>query len=285
MRSFTRFLDRLLPALLIAASVTLLTAGLLSYTSPAFGDVQTEDPLLIGENPLFESAAPGESPAPTDLPTAIPPASATPGVSSPSPTPFDPFASPGPTFPGVIPGTTPGPAATAPPLPPSSGAAASRIRISSFGIDLPVVPSDLVVPGNRNFYPLCDVAMAMQGFVAPGDPGSSYIYAHAQRGMFWPLLAASRRGDDASMLGALVELYTADNKLHLYEIYRIKRHATDLSLAHNVPEGQHILVLQTSEGTSGHIPKLQLAARPLSVVDASPSEANPRPRPRVCLPH
>ena len=68
------------------------------------------------------------------------------------------------------------------------------------------------------------------------------------------------------MIGALVEVYTSDNKLHLYEIYRVKRHATDLSLARGSP-GEQMLVLQTSEGVAGTVPKLQVAARPVSVVD------------------
>ena len=102
------------------------------------------------------------------------------------------------------------------------------------GIDLPVVPGDLEVPGNNGQYPLCDVAMFLPGFVQPGETGTAYIYAHAQRGMFAPLLRASefRNGDD--LIGALVEVYTSNNKLHLYEIYRVKRHATDLSLAQSV---------------------------------------------------
>ncbi len=160
---------------------------------------------------------------------------------------------------------------------------ASRIRIPSLQIDLPVVSGDIVVPGNVDLYPLCDVAMFSPVFVQPGEEGATYIYAHAQRGMFAPVLKASQVNDGASMIGALIEVYTSDNQLHLYELYRVKRHATDLSLA-NPPLGTHMLVLQTSEGVSGTIPKLQVAARPLSVVPADPVVANPTPVPRVCLP-
>jgi hypothetical protein len=102
--------------------------------------------------------------------------------------------------------------------------------------------------------------------------------------MFAPLLTSSQQNNGASMIGALIEVYTSDNRLHLYELYRVKRHATDLSLA-DAPADTHILVLQTSEGVSGTIPKLQVAARPLSVVPASAADANPRPHPRVCLPN
>ena len=101
--------------------------------------------------------------------------------------------------------------------------------------------------------------------------------------MFAPLLHESYTNNGASMIGALVQVYTNDNKLHLYEITRVKRHATDLSIT-RIPAGQHQLVLQTSEGWHGHIPKLQVLARPIAVVAAMPGDANPVPHPRVCLP-
>jgi hypothetical protein len=86
------------------------------------------------------------------------------------------------------------------------------------------------------------------------------------------------------MIGALVQVYTSDNMLHMYEITLVKRHATDLSITRIGP-GVHQLVLQTSEGWSGHPQKLQVAARPLTVLPASPAKANPVPHPRVCLPN
>ena len=138
------------------------------------------------------------------------------------------------------------------------------------------------MPGNRDLYPLCDVAMYMPELGQPGDPGTTYIYAHAQRGMFLPLLKASLNDDGAAMIGTLIEVYTTDNRLHVYEIDTVKRHATDLSLATDTSREQ--LVLQTSEGPEGTIPKLQIAARPVSVVPSSADMAQPSAAPRVCLP-
>jgi hypothetical protein len=160
---------------------------------------------------------------------------------------------------------------------------ATRIVIPSLDIDLPLIASDRVVPGNVDFYPLCDVAMYMVSFVNPGQAGTTYIYGHAQDGMFAPLLHASKYNDGASMIGSIVKVYTNDNMLHLYEIVRVKRHATDLSIT-NIPAGTHQLVLQTSEGWHGHIPKLQIVARPLTVLPANYGDAHPTPHPRVCLP-
>jgi hypothetical protein len=271
MKSLMRFLDRLLPALLIASSVTLLAAGLLSYAPPpSETGLPSDEPAV--EDPLFPQTPNGVANVPSPSP-------------SPVATPTCPAFVPCPTLPPVTPlpsvdPTTPPPT----PPPPGTGPFATRIVIPSLNIDLPVVPGDLVVKGNRNFYPLCDVAMYMPSFIQPGQPGSTYIYAHAQRGMFAPLLKNSQINDGAGMVGALIEVYTNDNMLHLYELYRVKRHALDLSLATNVDPGEHRLVLQTSEGVTGTVPKLQVAARPLSVVPSTQAEAQPTPRPRVCLP-
>jgi hypothetical protein len=255
-------LDRFVPTLLMGASAALLAAGVLSYAPSAFGEWQTPAP-TAGGDPRFESPSPAPSDQPTDIPTDAPPTgSVTQPPSSGSPEP------------------TPGPTAT--PGPQTQGSP-TRIVIPSLNIDLPIIPSDLVVPGNEGFYPLCDVAMYFVGFVEPGQPGTTYIYGHAQDGMFAPLLHASKYNNGASMIGALVEVYTSDNMLHMYEISIVKRHATDLSIT-QVAAGVHQLVIQTSEGWSGHIQKLQIAARPLAVLAASAREANPVPHPRVCLP-
>jgi hypothetical protein len=247
-------LDRLLPPLLMASGVMLLSAGALSYAPSSFGSQPTGTP-LGGGDPLF---------------SGVPAPSASSSRGAPSPTPID-----------IGPSPTPAPAAGASALPIGI---ASRIRIPSLNIDLPVLAGDAVVPGNEDFYPLCDVAMYMPGFVQPGQPGTTYIYAHAQRGMFLPLLRASLVNDGDSLVGALVEVYTTTDELHLYSISTVKRHATDLSLATDNGATQQ-LVLQTSEGPTGTVPKLQIAALPVSVVPASAAMAQPSPDPRVCLPH
>jgi hypothetical protein len=262
METFRSLRDRLLPALLIASSVTLLMTGLLSYAPSTFGLWQTPEPVLDGNPQPLPPASGRPTPGPSgDVSSSLHPNATPTPVFLTSPTPFDPNATPDPAGRGV----------------------ASRIRIPSLRIDLPVVPSDLYVPGNADFYPLCDVATYMREYVQPGEAGTTYIYAHAQQGMFAPLLAASLTDDGASLIGSLIEVYTTNSELHLYEIYLVKRHALDLSLA-DAPPGVHMLVLQTSEGVSGTIPKLQVAARPISVVPASPIDTNPVPHPRVCLP-
>ena len=259
------------------------------------GDLPSPQPTPILT--LAPGATPSPSPflLPTDLPTdQPPPPTYLPTEKPPIGGPTDPPRTPGPgstatpvpvgPTPTPGPGQTPRPTRAPTPTPvPAGNAVATRVVIPSLDIDLAVVASDLVVRGNEGNYPLCDVAMYMVGFVNPGQAGTTYIYGHAQAGMFAPLLHASKYNDGASMIGALVQIYTNDNLLHLYEIKLVKRHATDLSIT-RLPAGVHQLVLQTSEGWHGHIPKLQIAAKPLTVLSASYSAAHPPVRPRVCLP-
>ncbi len=160
---------------------------------------------------------------------------------------------------------------------------ATRVVIPGLSIDLPVVSEQLPMEGNEWGYPLCDVAQYLEEFEDPGRPGTTYIYAHARTGMFAPLLAASRIDDGRSLLGLNVLVYTNDALLYTYQIFLVKRHTTDFSLAREVPPGERRLVLQTSEGPRGTIPVLQVAARLVSTVAAEAGDAHPVARPRVCV--
>jgi hypothetical protein len=227
-------LERLLPTLLMASGVMLLTVGALSYAPASLTAARTASP--AAGDPLF--GGPGS-------------------LSSPAPSAIDIGQSP---------------------LPRPSGSAAgvaTRIRIASLGIDLPIVA------GDDSAYPPCDVAAYVPTFAQPGQSGTTYIYAHAQKGMFLPLLRASLVDDGAALVGALVEVFTSDDTQHLYVITTVKRHATDLAIADAASEQ---LVLQTSEGPAGTVPKLQVAATPLSAVPAPAAEAQPSAQPRVCEP-
>lgn len=160
---------------------------------------------------------------------------------------------------------------------------ATRVVIPSLGIDLPVVSGDVTVPDQGPAdYPPCDVALYMPTFRQPGQRGTTYLYAHARPGMFLPLLEASEQDDGSSLVGEQVDVYTSDDVRHTYEIRRVKRHALDLSLAQDIPARSQRLVLQTSEGPRGTVPKLQVLAVPRSTSSASPAEARPEARPRGC---
>ena len=269
MRLLSRLIDRILPALLMACGVTLLATGLLSYAEPVLGDRLTRPSATSGEvadatGSPASSASSGPSTEPSASPTILAPDPSVPGVS----------------LPGVSLPPDPVPTRTPAPAP---AAVATRVVIPSERIDLPVISRQQSVPDQGpDLYPPCDVALYHDAFGQPGRAGSTYLYAHARAGMFLPLLEASERQDGASLLGALVEVYTADDRLYVYEIFRVKRHALDFSLALDVPPGEQRLVLQTSEGPRGTVPKLQVAARLVSELPATRQEAQPRPRPVAC---
>lgn len=314
MNPIMRLWHRAFPALLLAISVVLLSAGLFAFAPPVGDQRESFDPADPGiggmpptappegssPSPVGPTDAPDETLEPGETPTASPATDPTPLVLPSPPTSPTPAGSPAtgatptpggatptpPASPGTgstpRPGTTPRPTIDAGPTVSLGNGRATRIVVPSLNIDLPVVSGDLVVRGNRDFYPLCDVAQYMTSLSRPGQKGTSYIYAHARKGMFLPLLEASKRNNGSGMIGSLVEVYTSDNRLHLYEIYKVKRHATDLSLAYQLPREGRQLIMQTSEGPRGTRPKLQVAARPIGVVAANPRDASPVPRPRPC---
>jgi hypothetical protein len=190
-------------------------------------------------------------------------------------------ASPTPA-PSPSPSVSPSPSAEPSPSPSGSPAPAlaSRVVVPALKIDLPVSAQSFG-PG-KGAYPLCDVAQYLEIFGQPSQPGTTYLYGHAREGMFLPLLKASERNNGKGMIGDLVQVYTTDGTVYLYEIFEVKRHSRDFALADDVPPGEQRLILQTSEGPKGTIPKLQVAARLVSIGTATLEEANPKAKPRDC---
>jgi Sortase domain len=229
-----RLQHRLIPALLAALGVSLVAAGLLSYSSPVEATPSSSDLA-----PTIE-ASPGTSSLLTFPPLASPSTGASPGTS---------------------PGKTP---------------VATRIVVPALDIDLPVIRQ----PGGANAFPPCNVAMYLQQLHQPGDTGPTYIYAHARTGMFLPILDASKINNGRRMIGMLVQVYTADDQLYLYEVVEVRRHVTTLDGA--LAEKRESLWLQTSEGPVGTIEKTQLIALPLSHGPADHRDAHPKARPVFC---
>jgi hypothetical protein len=155
-----------------------------------------------------------------------------------------------------------------------------RIQVPSIGVDLPIVSSELRVRGNRRGYPLCDVAQYWTIYDLPGAPGTTWIYAHAQPGMFLPILENTLATDGRGLIGDLVTLQLRDGRVLRYRIDEVKQHALNRRIARRDRPGEQRLVLQTSEGPPGTVPKLQVAAT-LSGA-ATTDERAPRARPRAC---
>jgi hypothetical protein len=232
-----RVRDRIAPALLTALGVTFLAAGLLTWTTPAEAGPPAASPL----------ASNGPSPTPIGPGVTLPPlGTAEPGAASPD---------------VLI-------------VEPSDTRLATRVRIAALKIDLPVVEP----PGGANDYPLCNVAMYFEheSLGQPGSGRATYLYAHARKGMFLPLLEtkASRQR------GMVAEVWTNDDLRFLYEIAEVRRDQRTLTDALEADTEQ--LWLQTSEGPRGTPGKTQVVATFLSVERADHAAANPKPRPVDC---
>ncbi len=217
----------------------------------AIGVASVSAGLLTYSNPVVADPGSSASPEPTIVETLEPSASA-----SASPT--------GSPAPSESPSQSP------------IDRVATRVVVPALDIDLPVVKP----PGGQNAYPLCDVAMYIQELAQPGQPGATYLYAHAREGMFLPLLEQSKVSNGTAMPGMIVQVYTSDDMLFLYEIRQVRRHQTSLDAAFATT--QETLWLQTSEGPKGTPEKLQVVAWPISSGPADPGEAHPKAKPVFC---
>jgi hypothetical protein len=152
----------------------------------------------------------------------------------------------------------------------------TRVRIRGLGIDLAVVEP----PDNPTHFPFCGVAEYLPAMSRPGQPGTTFLYAHARAGMFLPILEASRVDDGRSLLGLKVEVYTDDARRFTYEITEIRRHVDSLESLFRATTEQ--LVLQTSEGPRGTVPKVIVVAAPAGEQAVDPRAAAPTPKPIRC---
>jgi sortase (surface protein transpeptidase) len=229
---------RLLPALLTAMGVVLLTAGLLSYADPTTAGTVVPGPSSTGDL----SPVPTTTTSEPSLP--VPSASEDPGASA------------------------------SPPASPGTRAVATRVKIPALKIDLPVIEGP---PG----YPPCNVAMYIRELAQPGEGRATYLYAHARDGMFGPIYErAIVKRQGGKMRGMIVQVYTSDDRLYLYEITEVRLHQTDLGDAIEATGEQ--LWLQTSEGPLGTPGKTQLIAMPISSGAADPADAHPKAKPAKC---
>ncbi len=233
--------SRFLPALVTAMGVVLVTAGLLSYADPATAGT------AVVESPVMETLAPSESPSATiALPSPSTDVSAT----------TDPSAAPTPTASGT------------------SRAVATRVVVPALRIDLPVVRG-------KDEYPLCNVAMYFEELGQPGEDRATYLYAHARDGMFGPIYELAIPGRSGEkMKGMIVQVYTSDDRLYLYEIREVRLHQLNLNDAAAATSEE--LWLQTSEGPKGTPGKTQLRAFPIFVGQADPQDAHPEAKPVAC---
>jgi sortase family protein len=176
--------------------------------------------------------------------------------------------------------TIPPPGTAAPTASPSIPAdrVATRVVVPALKIDLPIVkgPPDTV---------LCNVAMYAEapGLVQPGLPGSVYLYGHARKGMFLPLLDQSKRNNGEGMINMLVEVYTSDSQRLTYYVTEVRRHVPKtVGFEDPLSRDTETLWLQTSEGPKGTPTVLQVIAEPFGSAPADPEAAHPTAKPVRC---
>jgi hypothetical protein len=151
---------------------------------------------------------------------------------------------------------------------------ATRVVVSGMRIDLPVIE------GPRNAL-YCDVAMYMRELSQPGEPGATFLYAHARTGMFLPLLTASRIRNGASMIGRTVRVYTSASRYFTYRITQVRRRQRSISSAFGVTA--KVVWLQTSEGPYASSTKLVVVATQVGgPYKATYAASHPKPRPHSC---
>ncbi|MEW5990088.1 MAG: hypothetical protein AB1736_01930 [Chloroflexota bacterium] len=224
-----------------------LRARLLPALLTALGVAFLTAGLLTYTTPVEAGPEPSETPTIVTLPPTAEPTRTPPPTAGPTDTPA-------PTFP--------------------TDRLATRVVIAALGIDLPVIRQP------DPDYPACDVAMYIETLGQPGQGRATYLYAHARTGMFLPILEATQVNNGASMLGMIVEVYTSDDQLFLYEIVEVRRHQLDLDDA--VAATTEQVWLQTSEGPKGTRPKTQVVARFLSTGAADHEAAHPDAKPVAC---
>ena len=240
--------SRIVPALLTALGVVLITAGLLTYPDPT-----TAGTAVVPTPEIIE--APSEVTV-TEPPSPSPSASQDPSVS-----------------PAASPETTPQP---------SGREIATRVVVPALDIDLPIIRGNDGYPYcNVAMYLSSSKKADKDVFGQPGEGRATYLYSHARDGMFGPIYNnAIRDHTPNKMLGMVIQVYTNWNRLYLYEVRAVRLHITDLENAMTRPKEE--IWLQTSEGPKGTKGKTQVIGRFLSVEDSTKKEARPKPKPVRC---
>lgn len=156
---------------------------------------------------------------------------------------------------------------------PLSFPVATRIVVSSLGIDLAVIrgPSG---------YPPCRVAMYMPPLSQPREPGVTMIYAHARTGMFLPLLTKSKINNGRGLIGLKVKVYSSDSRVSVYQVTEVRRHVRNVQPAAGATAER--LWMYTSEGPNSTYPKLVVVAKRLYTSVSTYAASHPKARPVSC---
>ena len=147
---------------------------------------------------------------------------------------------------------------------------ATRVVISTLNINLPVVrgPSG---------YPYCNVAMYQTVTSQPREPGITFIYAHARRGMFLPLLTKFNAYGAAGLLGRIVKVYSSSSVVSYYKIDKVRKTPVASTMNGVFDMTRERLWLQTSTGPNHTYPKLIVEAFRYKSVKTTYAASHPTP--------
>lgn len=230
-------------------------AVLLLATGMAAADNLGASPVAVSPSPLAQASL-----APTLVPSLSPSPSAV----------IDP-----------APSQNPAPSASPTPIPvPRAGTYATRIVVSSLGIDLAIVQ-----PKANEKFPLCDVAeyLHLSDRYQPGQGGVTYLYAHARPGMFGIFLHDLLVKRTNRLIGVTIQVYTSDDMVFTYKIAEMVLHQTTLNAAYAWPMADgEVLMLQTCETGRVGGPIMIAEAVLVSSRSASHAASHPSAHPLVC---
>lgn len=150
---------------------------------------------------------------------------------------------------------------------------ATRVKIPTQGI----FPStmDLAIVRGPSGYPYCNVAMYSGALNQPTEPGVTFIYAHARKGMFLPLLNQWNANRGVKMIGMSVYVYTSNSRVHRYVVDKV-RVAKTMDGVFGI-SGER-LWLQTSTGPNFTYPKLFVEAGRVSTSVTTYAASHPSAR-------
>jgi hypothetical protein len=150
---------------------------------------------------------------------------------------------------------------------------ATRVSIPAQGVLSTSI--NLAIVRGPSGYPYCNVAMYSGALNQPTEPGATFIYAHARKGMFLPLLKQWQANRGVNLIGKSVFVYTSNSRVHRYVIDKVRQAKTMDGVFAVTGER---LWLQTSTGPNFTYPKLFIEASRVSTTTTTYAASHPTAR-------
>lgn len=137
---------------------------------------------------------------------------------------------------------------------------------------------DLAIVRSPSGYPYCNVAMYNGALSQPRELSdwATFLFAHARKGMFLPLLDEWRQNRGADLVGKYVYVYTSNNKRHTYRIDSLAVGKENI-MNGVFTAGFDKVWLQTSTGPNFTYPKLFVKTSWVSTITVTWAASHPTP--------